>query len=191
MQNKFVTWIEAENPTIDQVTSNAITGTASIANVTHGLLTKAWTNGTLEGMSISELSDITIWLTCQRATTGDGGMTWMTGGSELFVNTFNGAFWDVSIQGSPSNIGNQLNGSVVSAAFRRSSSSNLIEVFKNGSLLNSYSVSNGQTISARSISSTLSSIGFMSTLGISNQSLTLEEIEYLHNNGNFRLWTNV
>jgi hypothetical protein len=195
LKQKFVAWIEASNPATDRVTGNAITGTASVANVTHGSLTKAWTNGTLAGMSIPELTDLTIWFTGHRTGTGDAGTTWAVGTpAEFGLTTFNGVFWTARIMGS-SNLA-QLpspNGSVISYAARRAASATLVEGFLNG---NSHgfanpNFSNGAAITSRNLTSNLTSIAFMSTFAVSNQVLTLEEIEYLHNGGNFRLWADV
>lgn len=191
LQPKFVSWIEAENPTIDQVTSNTITGTASVTSVTHGSLTSAWTNGTLAGASIPTISDVTIWLTGHRTGNGDGGTYWLNSSLGLALGTYNGNFWRTAVSSAETNIGNTYNGSVVSVVVRRAASSSSIEVFKNGSFVASYANSDGQAISAGSIASSLSSISFMSTLAVSNEFLTLQEIQYLHNNGNFRLWANV
>ena len=194
LKQKFVAWIEASNPATDRVTGNAITGTASVANVTHGSLTKAWTNGTLAGMSIPELTDLTIWFTGHRTGVGDGGTTWAFGSGNFGLTTFNGTGWTVSIAGN-NNLATapSPNGSVISYAARRAASATLVEGFLNGNShgFSSPGFSNGSSITPRNLTSNLTSIAFMSTFAVSNQVLTFEEIQYLHNGGNFRLWADV
>ena len=195
LKQKFVAWIEASNPATDRVTGNAITGTASVANVTHGSLTKAWTNGTLAGMSIPELTDLTIWFTGHRTGTADGGTTWATGNPADFgLTTFNGPGWTARIVGN-NNLATapSPNGSVISYAARRAASATLVEGFLNGNShgFSSPGFSNGSSITPRNLTSNLTSIAFMSTFAVSNQVLTFEEIQYLHNGGNFRLWADV
>ena len=85
------------------------------------------------------------------------------------------------------------NGSVISYAARRAASATLVEGFLNGDShgFADPNFSNGAAITPRNLTSNLTSIAFMSTFAVSNQVLTLEEIQYLHNGGNFRLWADV